>query len=65
MANFTNVPKNSITPLNDNKRGAGWRYEEDEINYEMSILYYNTYGLPITFSNVVKNSITPSNQTKN
>lgn len=65
MAIFTNQTKNSASMINPNKRGAGWRYEESELLYEMSDLYYESYGEIISFTNQTKNSASIINQIKN
>jgi hypothetical protein len=64
MATFTNQTKNTADIINLNKKGAGWRYEEDDLTYEMADLYYNSYGEVISFTNQTKNSASITNLTK-
>jgi len=65
MATFTNQSKHTISPTNQNKLGSGWRYEEIDLDYEMPILFYNTFGNPINFINQSKHTATITNQIKN
>lgn len=65
MATVINQTKNLASIKNLNKEGSGWRYEEPDILYEMTDLYYNTFGSAITFTNQTKNSATFINQVKN
>lgn len=65
MATVINQTKNPASIKNSNKQGAGWRYEEPDLTYEMADLYYETYGSSITFTNQTKNIATIINQVKN
>jgi hypothetical protein len=64
MANFVNETKHSADILNLNKKGAGWRYNESDLTYEMADLYYNSYGEVISFTNQTKHSASISNLAK-
>ena len=38
----------------DNKTGSAWLYEEADLTYEMSNLFYNYFGTTLTIYNEAK-----------
>lgn len=60
----TNLAKNTSAVSGQNKIGSGWIYNEPDLSYEMSILYYNSYGNTISVTNLAKNTASITNQTK-
>lgn len=54
-ATFSNETKGSVVVFStENKGGESWLYEENDLSYEESDLYYNTYGLTTSFTNEAK-----------
>ncbi|MCP3684627.1 MAG: hypothetical protein GY861_18325 [bacterium] len=61
---FTNQSKNTAVISNEFAVGRGWFYEESDIDYEMTDLYYEKYGVLQTFTNQAVNSANITNLAK-
>lgn len=60
----TNLTKHNSAVIGQNKRGAGWRYEEPDLYYEMADLYYESFGPLNLPTNLAKNSASVTNLIK-
>lgn len=54
IVSMSNDAKTLSTFSTDNKTGAPWSYEEKDLFYEMSNLFYNYFGTTLTITNEAK-----------